>query len=186
MVEVDHDFMSRAIELAQAGIGQVSPNPLVGCVIVKDGKIIGEGFHNAIGQPHAEVHAIKSVKEPKLLEDSTLFVTLEPCNHQGRTPPCSNQIIEAGISKVVIGTCDPNDAVIGGGAERLRSEGIEVCTGVLEEKCRSVNRRYLTFHEKKRPHIVLKWAMTKSGQIANSNDKQEWISGPQAQILSHK
>jgi diaminohydroxyphosphoribosylaminopyrimidine deaminase/5-amino-6-(5-phosphoribosylamino)uracil reductase len=143
-------FMQRCLDLALLGMGNVAPNPMVGCVIVVDGTIIGEGYHQKFGQPHAEVNAIRSVQNPALLSQSTLYVSLEPCAHFGKTPPCSDLIIESRIPRVVIGTVDPFAKVAGKGIERMRKAGIEVQVGVLENECREINRRFFTFHEKKK------------------------------------
>jgi len=169
----------------------VAPNPMVGCVIVLNGKIIGEGFHQNYGQAHAEVNAINSVKNVKLLEDSTLYVTLEPCAHHGLTPPCSDLIVQKKIPKVVIGTSDPFDAVAGKGIEKLQKAGIDVKTGILQEECRELNKRFFTFHEKKRPYIILKWAQTQDGFIDIERTKKNygeptWITGNLALRLVHK
>ena len=162
----DHEtFMLRCLELAHKGLGRTHPNPMVGAVVVANGKIIGEGFHPASGQPHAEVFAIRSVSEPHLLTKSTLYVNLEPCNHHGKTPPCTELILRSGIPKVVIAQQDPNPLVAGRGIKRLQREGVEVITGVLESEARYLNRRFNTFHEQKRPYIILKWAESKDGFI---------------------
>lgn len=155
--------MSKCLELALKGIGHVAPNPLVGSVIVHDEQIIGEGYHHRFGGPHAEVNAINSVINKSLLSSSTLFVNLEPCSHHGKTPPCSDWIVENKIAKVVIGCKDTFSEVSGKGIEKLKAAGIEVVVGVLEKESRSINRRFFTFHEKKRPYIILKWAQSKDG-----------------------
>lgn len=182
-------FMQRCLDLAQLGMGDVAPNPMVGCVIVHDGIIIGEGYHEKYGQAHAEVNAIRSVKNPELLPKSTLYVSLEPCAHFGKTPPCSDLIIENRIPNVVIGTIDPFAEVAGKGIEKMRKAGIEVEVGLLEKKCRTLNRRFFTFHEKKRPYIILKWAQTLDGFI--DTDRSEtvhptWITNALAKRLVHK
>lgn len=181
-------FMRRCLQLAEQGLGNVSPNPMVGSVIVHQGKIIGEGYHREYGNSHAEVEAIASVKDQKLLENSTLYVNLEPCAHHGKTPPCADLIIEKKIPHVVIGTLDPNELVAGKGVERLRSNGLEVVTNVLQEECRYMNRRFFTFHQKKRPYIILKWAQTRDGFIDKIREGKKginWITGLEAQRLSH-
>lgn len=183
--------MSRCLELARLGAGRVAPNPMVGCVIVHHGKIIGEGFHQNYGQAHAEVNAINSVKNVKLLEDSTLYVSLEPCSHHGLTPPCSDLIVQKKILKVIIGTTDPFEEVAGKGIEKLQKAGIGVKTGILQEKCRELNKRFFTFHEKKRPYIILKWAQTQDGFIdiertQENYGKPTWITGDLALRLVHK
>lgn len=182
-------FMQRCLDLAQLGMGDVAPNPMVGCVIVHNGIIIGEGYHEKYGQAHAEVNAIRSVKNPELLPKSTLYVSLEPCAHFGKTPPCSDLIIENHIPNVVIGTIDPFAEVAGKGIEKMRKAGIEVEVGLLEKKCRTLNRRFFTFHEKKRPYIILKWAQTLDGFI--DTDRSEtvhptWITNALAKRLVHK
>lgn len=182
-------FMQRCLDLALLGIGDVAPNPMVGCVIVHNGTIIGEGYHEKYGQAHAEVNAIRSVKNPELLKESTLYVSLEPCAHFGKTPPCSDLIIEKQIPRVVIGTVDPFAEVAGKGIEKMRKAGIEVEVGLLEKKCRTLNRRFFTFHEKKRPFIILKWAQTLDGFI--DTDRTEtvhptWITNSLAKRLVHK
>lgn len=161
--------MERALQLARNGAGFVSPNPMVGAVIVApDGRIIGEGWHALYGGPHAEVNAVRSVnpEEEKLLPESTIYVTLEPCSHYGKTPPCSKLLIEKRFKRVVIGMMDPFKEVQGRGINMLREAGIEVKVGVMEKECRELNRRFITAHEKKRPYIQLKWAQSADGFIA--------------------
>lgn len=163
---------------------------MVGCVIVKNDVIIGEGFHRAFGEAHAEVNAINSVINPDDLKQSTLYVSLEPCSHKGKTPPCADLIIQSGIPKVVIAQSDPNPAVSGMGIKKLREAGIDISTGILEERAKELNRRFRTFHEKKRPYIILKWAMTADGYMdsVRKEDKQGifWISSPETKKLVHK
>ncbi|WP_245889534.1 bifunctional diaminohydroxyphosphoribosylaminopyrimidine deaminase/5-amino-6-(5-phosphoribosylamino)uracil reductase RibD [Cecembia rubra] len=178
--------MLRAIELAELGRGRVSPNPMVGCVIVYDGNIIGEGFHEYFGGPHAEPNAISTVKDPELIKSSTAYVSLEPCAHWGKTPPCADLLAKVGISKVVIGTVDSNPLVGGKGIQILQKAGIEVLTGVLEEKVRTQNIRFFTFIEKKRPYIILKWAQSSDGFIARENYDSKWISNSYSRQLVHK
>ena len=144
-------YMNRCIELARLGAGSVAPNPMVGCVIVCQGKIIGEGFHQKYGEAHAEVNAVNSVVNSELLKESTLYVSLEPCAHFGLTPPCSDLIVEKQIPHVVIGTIDPFSEVAGKGIEKLQKAGIDVEVGILKNECRELNNRFFTFHEKKRP-----------------------------------
>lgn len=182
-------FMQRCLDLALLGMGDVAPNPMVGCVIVHDGIIIGEGYHQKFGQPHAEVNAIRSVKNPELLAQSTIYVSLEPCSHFGKTPPCSDLIIENRIPKVVIGTIDPFAKVAGKGIERMKNAGISVEVGLLENECRELNRRFFTFHEKKRPCILLKWAQTLDGFIDTDRTETQhptWITNAFAKRLVHK
>lgn len=182
-------FMQRCLDLALLGMGDVAPNPMVGCVIVHDGIIIGEGYHQKFGQPHAEVNAIRSVKNPELLTLSTIYVSLEPCSHFGKTPPCSDLIIENRIPHVVIGTIDPFAKVAGKGIERMKNAGISVEVGILENECRELNRRFFTFHEKKRPYILLKWAQTLDGFIDTDRTETQhptWITNAFAKRLVHK
>jgi len=157
--------MEIALKLAKQGIGQVSPNPMVGCVIVYKDEIIGQGFHEQYGQPHAEVNAIASIGDKALLKNSTIYVTLEPCSHFGKTPPCADLIVKHKIPKVVIACIDTFSKVSGKGIEKLKAAGIDVTVGVLEKKAQELNKRFFTFHNKKRPYIILKWAQTKDGFI---------------------
>ncbi|MCX6330750.1 MAG: bifunctional diaminohydroxyphosphoribosylaminopyrimidine deaminase/5-amino-6-(5-phosphoribosylamino)uracil reductase RibD [Bacteroidia bacterium] len=189
--EDDIKFMGRCLELAIRAKGKTCPNPMVGSVIVHDGLIIGEGYHLKAGEPHAEVIAIKSVRNKRLLESSTLYVNLEPCSHYGKTPPCAEYIISEGITKVVIGTMDTSEKVMGEGIIMLKSAGCEVITGVLEDECRWVNRRFFTYNEKKRPYIILKWAQSADGYIdidRKENDERQpaWITGKAEKALVHK
>ncbi len=185
-VTTDEQYMLRCLDLATRGEGKVAPNPLVGCVIVHDGKIIGEGWHQQFGQAHAEVNAIKNVKEAWRLPYSTLFVNLEPCAHYGKTPPCADFIIENKIPKVVIGCIDSYAEVAGKGAAKLRNAGVQVITGVLKKESESLNRRFFHFNGLKKPYIVLKWAQTLDGFIAKENGDSKWISSPQSRILVHR
>lgn len=178
--------MKRALELGESGRGLVSPNPMVGCVIVHEDLIIGEGFHEIYGGPHAEVNAINSVKKPELLRESTAYVSLEPCAHWGKTPPCANLLVEKGLKKVVIGALDSNPLVGGKGVEILRNAGIEVVTKVLEKEARFQNRRFFTQIEKKRPYVILKWAQSKDGFVARSDYSSKWISNARSRQLVHK
>ena len=158
-------YMHRCLQLAQYGVSYVAPNPMVGAVLVIDDKIIGEGYHQRFGEPHAEPNAIHSVKDKELLKSATLYVNLEPCSHYGKTPPCADLIVKSGIPRVIIGTLDPNPKVAGRGVEILRNAGIEVEVGVLEEECRELNKRFFIFQEQQRPYILLKWAQTHDGFI---------------------
>lgn len=178
-------FMSRCLQLATHGSGYVSPNPLVGCIIVNDGRIIGEGFHREFGGPHAEVFAINSVEDKSLLTKSTLYVNLEPCSHHGKTPPCSSLIIQNKIPKVVIGMLDPFAKVNGNGMKQLHDTGIEVVVGILEEECKQFNKRFITHQQKKRPYIILKWAQSADGFIGDENEEVK-ISNALSKIYSHK
>ena len=189
--EIDRKFMARALELAQLGMGNVAPNPMVGCVIVHQGKIIGEGYHREYGKAHAEVNAINSVTNRDLLHESTLYVTLEPCSHYGKTPPCADLIIREKIQNVVIGTIDPFSSVAGTGVEKLRNAGCIVELGVMEEECKELNRRFFTFHQKKRPYITLKWAQTEDGFIDIDRSVEyygqpTWITNDLSRIAVHK
>lgn len=161
---MEHEFyINRCIELAKKALGKTYPNPLVGSVIVHHGKIIGEGFHQKAGEAHAEINAINSVKNKALLKESTIYVSLEPCSHFGKTPPCANKIAEISFKKVVIGTLDSHDKVNGKGVKILKNAGIEVVSGILEKESRELNKRFFTFHEKKRPYLILKWAQSADG-----------------------
>jgi len=180
-------FMKRCLELASKGIANTSPNPMVGAVIVYNGGIIGEGYHEKYGSPHAEVNAINSVKDRNLLSKSTLYVNLEPCSHFGKTPPCSDLIIKHKIPKVVIGCVDTFSEVSMEGIEKIKYAGIDVMVGVREKDCRELNKRFFTFHEKKRPYIILKWAESKDGFIAPKNQtKAFWMSSNESKKLVHK
>lgn len=165
MERIDNRYMRRALELARHGLGNASPNPMVGAVIVHDGRIIGEGYHRRCGDGHAEVNAIASVSPDNrgLLSSATIYVTLEPCSHYGKTPPCAKLIIDTGIPRVVIGAVDPFEKVAGRGVAMLRKAGIEVTTGVLDRECRELNRRFFTAHTLRRPFVTLKWAQSSDG-----------------------
>ncbi len=163
--------MQRCLKLAQNGLGLVAPNPLVGCVIVHEDKIIGEGYHHQYGGPHAEVVAVNSVKDKNLLRSSTLYVNLEPCSHHGKTPPCSDMIIEHKIPRVIIGCADTNPAVGGKGIKKLEGAGIEVTTGVLEKESLELNKRFFAHHNLNRPYIILKWAQSSDGFIDHIRDE---------------
>lgn len=188
----EHEFfMKRCLELASNGLGYVAPNPMVGAVVECNGKIIGEGFHQKYGMLHAEVNAINSVKEQSLLKKSSLYVSLEPCTHLGKTPPCSDLIIEKGIPRVVIGISDPNSLVAGKGIEKLKKAGVEVIDKILTKESRELNKRFFSSHEKKRPYIILKWAQTSDGFIDVIRKPGEsvgvnWISNPASRKLVHK
>jgi diaminohydroxyphosphoribosylaminopyrimidine deaminase/5-amino-6-(5-phosphoribosylamino)uracil reductase len=187
----DEWFMQRCLDLANQAKGLVSPNPMVGSVIVHKQEIIGEGYHHEYGKEHAEVLAIASVKDEALLRESTLYVNLEPCSHFGKTPPCSDLIVEKKIPRVVIGTIDPFSEVAGKGIEKLKRAGIEVKTNVLSNKCSLLNKRFFTAHKYARPFIVLKWAQTRDGFIdiiRNSSDPQQptWITNEISRTLVHK
>lgn len=186
----DEIYMRRCFELARNGLGSAAPNPMVGCVIVYDGKIIGEGFHRNYGGPHAEVNAINNVNYKSLLNKSKLYVNLEPCSHYGKTPPCSDYIIRNKIPEVIISNVDPNPKVMGRGIERMKEAGIKVNTGILEEESSYLNRRFFEYHKKKRPYIILKWAQTFDGFIDYNRDEElagpNWITNPADRVLVHK
>lgn len=182
-------YIKRCIEIAENGLGITRPNPMVGCVIVHNNIIIGEGYTSKYGGNHAEVNAINSVKNKKLLKESTLYVTLEPCSHFGKTPPCSDLIIKHQISNVVIGCIDDNEKVAGKGVKKLRDAGCNVIVNVLESACKAHHKRFFTFHNKKRPYIILKWAETTNGFIApkTKNEKKPvWITNKSSRQLVHK
>ena len=188
-MNIHEKYIKRCIELAKNGLGATYPNPLVGSVIVHRDSIIGEGWHQKAGGPHAEVNAVNSVKDESLLKKSTIYVSLEPCSHFGKTPPCSDLIIAKGIKKVVIGTVDPFAEVAGRGIKKLMEAGCEVQVGVLEQECQDLNKRFFTFHQKKRPYIILKWAQTADGFIAPKiQEKREpvWITNQYSKQLVHK
>ena len=183
--------MLRCIQLAKNGLGTTYPNPLVGSVIVHQNKIIGEGWHHKAGMPHAEVNAIKSVENKELLKTATIYVSLEPCSHFGKTPPCADLIIQSGIKKVIVGSLDPNPKVAGRGIKKLMEAGCEVIMGILENECNALNKRFFTFHIKKRPYIFLKWAETADGFISPKNEsrnetKPVWITNEFSRQLVHK
>ncbi len=184
-------YMHRCLQLAEAGMGKVSPNPMVGCVIVHNNTIIGEGYHRSYGQAHAEVNAINAVSNKLLLSESVLYVNLEPCSHYGKTPPCADLIIEKGIKKVVVAALDPNPLVEGRGIEKLKAAGVETIVGVLANESRELNRRFYCFHNQYRPYIILKWAKTLDGYIdrlrhIGDGQQPEWITNEQSRFLVHK
>lgn len=179
-------YMRRCLTLAEKGLGRVSPNPMVGCVIVKNGKIISEGYHKKYGEAHAEVNAIESVKDKELLKGSTLFVNLEPCSHYGKTPPCAERIIKENIGEVIICNIDPNPLVSGRGINMLREAGIQVECGLLQEEGYELNTRFFTYHTKKRPYIILKWAQTSDGFIDGNFSMPIRISNDISKTCVHK
>lgn len=184
-------YMRRCLELAAKGLGKTRSNPLVGAVIVHNEIIIGEGYHHEFGGPHAEVNAINSVKDKSLLKESIMYVNLEPCSHHGKTPPCSLLIREVGIPKLIVGCSDPNPLVSGKGLRLLEEMGINLKSNLLERECRFLNRRFFTFHEKKRPYIILKWAKTSDEFIDNRDERKHFlpplrITGDFARLLVHK
>lgn len=187
----DKTFMERAIELALKGTKEAThPNPRVGAVIVdRDGQVIGTGFHQTYGEAHAEVKAIRSVEDPSKLSQSTIYVTLEPCSHFGKTPPCADLIVEHKFARVVVGSTDPNPKVAGEGIKRLKAAGIDVTLPVMEEECRAINPEFFTFHEQKRPYIILKWAQSSDGYIdivRKRGTRAAWMTGEEAKTLVHK
>ena len=188
---MEHEsYMQRCVDLAYLGQGNVSPNPMVGCVIVKNGLIIGEGYHSEYGGKHAEIKAIESVIDQKEIENSTVYISLEPCVHHGKTPPCVHELINRKIKTAVIGSRDSNPIVGGKGIESLKRVGIEVIENILEEECRKLNKRFFTFHEKRRPYVILKWAQTSDGYLDKNREIGEkgvnWISSPESKVLVHK
>ncbi|MBC7883694.1 MAG: bifunctional diaminohydroxyphosphoribosylaminopyrimidine deaminase/5-amino-6-(5-phosphoribosylamino)uracil reductase RibD [Anaerolineae bacterium] len=182
-MEGDARWMARCLELARQGWGLTSPNPMVGSVVVREGKMVGEGFHPKAGEPHAEVFALRDAGE--LAAGGTLYVNLEPCNHHGRTPPCTEAIIAAGIQRVVVGMIDPNPRVAGSGIQRLRSASISVTTGVLQEECEVLNEAFAHFITTGKPFGILKYAMTLDGKIATWTGDSFWVSGEAARRLVH-
>ncbi len=191
MQKPEEKYMQRCFELAQIALGDTYPNPIVGCVIVHEGKIIGEGYHQKCGEAHAEVHALHAVKNKALLKASDVYVSLEPCAHTGRTPACSDALIASKVKRIIIGCKDPFEKVNGKGIERMQNSGIQVVTSFLEEEARQLNRRFFTFHEKKRPYIILKWARTSDGFIDFERKPgapvyPNWITDEYARMLVHK
>ncbi|MEJ1222168.1 bifunctional diaminohydroxyphosphoribosylaminopyrimidine deaminase/5-amino-6-(5-phosphoribosylamino)uracil reductase RibD [Sediminicola sp. 1XM1-17] len=191
-MKIHEKYILRCIQVAKNGLGSTFPNPMVGSVVVHDNEIIGEGFTSPFGGPHAEVNAINSVKNKALLSEATLYVTLEPCSHHGKTPPCADLIIEHNIPHVVIGLLDPHIKVAGNGIKKLQNAGCQVVVNVLENECRDHHKRFLTFHEQKRPFIILKWAETADGFLAPEQSLREeeptpyWITNVQSRQLVHK
>ncbi len=188
-MKIHEKYIKRCIQLAENGLGKTYPNPMVGSVLMYNDKIIGEGWHREAGHPHAEVNAINSVVQKDLIKKSTIYVSLEPCSHFGKTPPCSDLIIASGIKKVVVGTIDPFTKVAGRGIKKLLAAGCEVIVGILEKECRDLNKRFFTFHEKNRPYIILKWAQSSDAFIApESREKREpvWITNSLSRQLVHK
>ncbi len=185
----DEKYMRRALQLAKNGSAYASPNPMVGAVIVHNDVIIGEGFHRRCGEGHAEVNAVASVVDKSLLNESTIYVTLEPCSHYGKTPPCAKLIIDSGIPNVVIGCLDPFDKVSGRGVKMLQDAGVNVVSGMLEEECKALNRRFITAHALRRPMVTLKWAQSRDGYIdrrRNADEPAARISTPITSMLVHK
>jgi diaminohydroxyphosphoribosylaminopyrimidine deaminase/5-amino-6-(5-phosphoribosylamino)uracil reductase len=188
-LKTHENYIKRCIEIAKNGLGATAPNPMVGSVIVYNNNIIGEGYTSAYGSHHAEVNAINSVKNKELLKDATLYVTLEPCSHSGKTPPCSDLIIKHHIPNVVVGCLDDNPRVAGKGIAKLKASGCNVTVGVLENNCKQHHKRFFTFHNKKRPYIILKWAETLDGLIAPLKKEAKrpvWITNKFSRQLVHK
>lgn len=188
-MQTHQHFMQRCIDIARDGLSMTMPNPSVGAVIVVDNKIIAEGSTSAFGGPHAEVNAINAIKDLSVLERATLYVSLEPCSHFGKTPPCADLVIKHKILKVVVGCLDPNPKVAGAGIQRMRDAGIDVVTKILETECRESNKRFFCFHEKKRPYIILKWAQSSDRFIAPAtrNDRKPvFLTNQYSQQLVHK
>ena len=191
-MNIHEKYMRRCIDLAKNGLGQTYPNPMVGCVIVHNNKIIGEGWHHKAGEPHAEVNAIQNIKDESLIKDSTLYVSLEPCSHFGKTPPCADLIIDKGFKKVIIGTADPFAKVKGRGIQKLIKHGCQVILGVLEDECLALNKRFMTFHKKQRPYIILKWAESADGFLSpfvyghDTAKEAVWLTNAYAKQLVHK
>ncbi|MBN4052268.1 MAG: riboflavin biosynthesis protein RibD [Bacteroidetes bacterium] len=183
----DHEkYMQRCIDLARKGLGNTYPNPMVGSVIVHNDEIIGEGYHQKSGESHAEINAINSVKDKSLLTESTLYVNLEPCCHHGKTPPCSDHLIEKNIKNVVIGCKDLSSKVNGKGIEILKNSNCKVIENILEEPCKELNKRFFTYNQKKRPYVILKWAQTKDGFFAPKDNQQLWITNEKTKQMVHK
>ncbi len=181
-------YMQRCFELALKGAGRVAPNPMVGAVIMHEGRIIGEGYHQRFGGPHAEVVAMCSVKseDEHLIPEATMYVSLEPCSHFGKTPPCADMLVSQKVKRVVVANTDPNPMVAGRGIKKLRDAGIEVIEGVLEAEGLFLNRRFFTFHQQKRPYIILKWAQSADGFFTKDNHHQHWITGELSRRLVHR
>ncbi len=179
------EYMMQCIQISEAGRGWVNPNPMVGALLVHNGQIISQGYHRAFGEPHAEPNAILAVKDLQLLQQSTLYVSLEPCSHFGKTPPCADLIIHSKIPRVVVAMRDPNPQVAGRGIARLRAAGIEVIEGVCEAEARQLNRFFLKFHEHKRPFFIAKWAETKNGFMAPLPKREAFISGEDTRLFTH-
>lgn len=179
----DQYFMEMALSLAEQGKGFTSPNPLVGAVVVKNGTVVGKGYHQAYGGPHAEVHALNDAGPHA--QDATLYVTLEPCNHTGKTPPCTQKILQAGIKEVVMAMADPNP-IASGGAEYLRQQGVSVRSGVCEDQARRQNEIFITYVTTKKPFVILKYASTLDGRIATRTGDSKWISGPESRAYAHE
>ena len=184
--EKDQHFMGMAIQLAKKGLGAVEPNPMVGCVLVRDGHVIGKGYHQKFGGPHAEVEALRSLDSSERASGVTAYVSLEPCCHHGKTPPCAQALIDAGVSRVVVAMADPFPKVSGGGLSLLRSAGIETAVGVMQGEAETLNAPYLKLVRDGRPWVIAKWAMTMDGRIATASGQSQWITGDQAREEVHR
>jgi diaminohydroxyphosphoribosylaminopyrimidine deaminase/5-amino-6-(5-phosphoribosylamino)uracil reductase len=183
MMTSDEIFMKKALTLARRGLGKTSPNPAVGAVVVRDDRVVGSGYHRRAGAPHAEIEALSRAGEAA--RDATLYVNLEPCNHYGKTPPCTEAIVESGVRRVVIGITDPNPHVIGGGCEYLRSKGLEVTSGILQEECAQLNEGYITYITAGRPFVSLKVALTLDGWTATRTGNSKWITNERSRKQVH-
>jgi len=181
----DTVYMRRALELAKRGLGMTSPNPMVGAVVVKNGKVVGEGYHRQVGKPHAEVEALKKVSDADVA-GATMYVTLEPCNHHGRTPPCTELLISRKVARVVVPHADPNPVVAGQGFRALKKAGIQVDVGLMEEEARRLNEAFVTFHTMNRPFIIAKWAMTLDGRMAAESGHSKWITNEKSRMYVHE
>lgn len=186
MADFHHKMIKRCLQLAENGLGTTYPNPMVGCVIVQGRKIIAEGWHHQAGEPHAEAVAVGQIHDQEVLKKSTLYVSLEPCAHHGKTPPCADLIIQHQIPQVVVGTTDPFSKVNGLGIQKMMEAGIDVMVGIGEKKCVNLNKRFFTFHQKSRPYVILKWAQTANGFMARENKEQKWITNEYSKQLVHK
>ena len=182
----DKTYMQRALDLAANGLGKVSPNPMVGCVIVHNDQVVSEAYHAEFGGPHAEVLAIDGLSDLSVLSESTVYVNLEPCSHYGKTPPCADLLVEHSVQRVVIGIADPNPKVIGSGIKKLQDAGVATDLGVLKEEARWLNRRFLVNQSARRPYVILKWAETEDGFMAKLDGSSKWISGKESRTLVHK
>ena len=189
-MEISEKYMSRCLDLAKNGLGNVAPNPMVGAVIVRDGVIIGEGYHRCYGASHAEVNAIAAVRDEALLRDSTMYVNLEPCTHYGKTPPCAELIIVKKIPRVVIACPDPFPEIAGRGINRLREAGVAVVAGVMEREATALNRFFMCLHKKRRPYVILKWAQSEDGFLdrkrTDGSTAPVMLSTPVTRMLVHK
>ena len=184
--EQDRHFMGMAINLAKKGLGAVEPNPMVGCVLVREGQVIAKGYHQKFGGAHAEVEALRSLESPEQASGVTAYVSLEPCCHHGKTPPCAQALVDAGVSRVVVAMADPFPKVSGGGLDLLRSAGIETTVGVMQDEAEMLNAPYLKLVRDGRPWVIAKWAMTMDGRIATTSGQSQWITGAEAREEVHR